>query len=101
MKINWKIRMKNPVFWWQILLAMVVPILTYFGLTAQDITSWGIVGELLLGAIGNPYVLAMVAISVWNAVNDPTTKGVSDSDRAMTYTAPAENKVEGGEQNAT
>lgn len=88
MKINWKVRFKNPVFWWQVFLALVLPILTYFGLTVQDITSWKIIGEVFLQAISNPYVLCMAALSVWNAINDPTTKGTSDSDRAMTYNAP-------------
>jgi len=27
-------------------------------------------------------------VSVWNAINDPTTKGLADSARAMTYDKP-------------
>ena len=37
---------------------------------------------------GNPYVLSLVAVSVWNTLNDPTTKGLGDSARAKSYTAP-------------
>ena len=84
-KINWKIRFKNPIFIAQIALAIITPILAYAGLTAQDITTWAKLGELLAGAISNPYVLSLVLVSVWNAVNDPTTIGVLDSDRALTY----------------
>lgn len=97
MKINWKVRIKNPVFWWQLILAIILPILTYFGLTAQDLTSWKIIGEVFLQAIQNPYVLVMAALSAWNAINDPTTKGVSDSARAMTYKKPGEEEMGGAE----
>lgn len=36
----------------------------------------------------NPYVLSLVVVSVWNTLNDPTTKGLGDSARAKSYTAP-------------
>lgn len=89
MKINWTVRFKNPVFIAQLVLSVLMPILAYAGLNATDITSWAILGDLLLQAISNPYVLAMVVTSVWNCINDPTTSGVSDSDRAMSYDKPA------------
>ena len=86
--INWKVRIKNPVWWAQIALAVLTPILTYAGLTAADLTTWAALGNLLVGAISNPYVLFTVAVSVWNAINDPTTKGVGDSKNALTYNEP-------------
>lgn len=86
--INLKVRFKNPVFIVQILLSVISPILMYAGLTASDITTWKALFDLLTGAVSNPYVLWLVAVSVWNAVNDPTTKGVSDSENAMTYNEP-------------
>jgi len=88
MKLNLPVRLKNPIFIFQLILAILTPILAYAGLTAQDMTSWGAVGSLLIGAISNPYVLSLVVVSVWNALNDPTTSGVSDSDQALTYTEP-------------
>lgn len=88
MKLNLKVRFKNPVFGAQILLSILMPILTYAGLTVQDITTWGKLGTLLLGAIQNPYVLGLVAVSVWNALTDPTTAGLGDSNRAMGYDKP-------------
>lgn len=88
--INWKVRVKNPVWWAQMVLAILTPILAYAGLTAQDMTSWAALGNLLLDAVRNPYVLGLVVVSVWNAVNDPTTSGVSDSSQAMTYNRPKE-----------
>ena len=88
--INWKVRFKNPVWLAQIVLAIFAPIMAYAGLTAQDITTWGAVLDLLREAVTNPYVLGMVLVSVWNAVNDPTTKGVTDSTLAMSYDKPNE-----------
>lgn len=86
--INYKVRFRNPVFIAQLILAVLTPILAYAGLTMQDLTTWKALGELLLGAISNPYVLGLVVVSVFNAVTDPTTAGISDSERAMTYSAP-------------
>lgn len=88
--MNFKVRLKNPVFIAQILLAIMTPVLAYAGLTFQDMTSWKALGSLLFDAIKNPYVLAMVAVSIFNAINDPTTAGLKDSDQAMTYTKPKE-----------
>ena len=88
MKINWKIRFKNPVFYAQIILAILTPILAYMGITAQDLTSWPYLGQVLINAVSNPYVLALVVVSIWNAVNDPTTSGVTDSAQALNYDRP-------------
>ena len=84
--INWKVRFKNPVFWVQVLVSILVPILTYFGLEAKDLTTWNSLFDLLFRAISNPYVVSMIAVSLFNAINDPVTKGLSDSDRALQYT---------------
>jgi phi LC3 family holin len=88
MKINWKVRIKNPLFWAEIGLAILVPIMGYLGIAATDFTSWKIVGEVLFEAVKNPYVLSLVVVSCFNAIIDPTTKGISDSKQAMTYTIP-------------
>ena len=86
--INLKVRFRNPVFIAQLILAILTPILAYAGLTVQDLTTWEALGDLLLGALSNPYVLGLIVVSVWNAVNDPTTHGLKDSERAMTYSYP-------------
>lgn len=78
MNINLKVRFKNPVFITQLILAVLSPVLAYAGLTAQDLTTWSALGNVIVTAIRNPYVLSLVIISVWNAVNDPTTSGISD-----------------------
>ena len=86
--INWKVRFKNPVFWVQIIVAIVLPILAYLGLSWEDMTSWDALGGIFLEAVKNPVILVSVVVSVWNAINDPTTHGLNDSYRAMTYDKP-------------
>ena len=86
--INLKVRFKNPVFIAQLVLSILTPILAYAGLTAADLTSWPALGHILLGALQNPYVLGLVVVSVWNALNDPTTAGMADSKLALTYEKP-------------
>ena len=61
--INWKVRMRNPMFWAQILLSVIMPILAYLGLTAEDLSSWSVLGE-----------------------------GFTDSKRALTYDTPNSDK---------
>lgn len=86
--MNLKVRFKNPIFILQLILAVLSPILLYANLTVQDLTTWDLVGKLLLGAFSNPYLLVNVGISVWNALNDPTTAGITDSMQAMNYEKP-------------
>ena len=90
MKINWKVRIKNPTFWVQIVVAIFVPILAYFGMNWSELTTWASIGSLLWQAIQNPVVVVSVLVSVYNALIDPTTKGLSDSARALGYDTPAE-----------
>lgn len=88
MKINWRVRFKNPIFWAELAAAILLPILTYMGLSWQDMTTWPALGGVFVEAVQNPVILVSVIVSVWNAINDPTTSGVSDSEQAMTYEAP-------------
>lgn len=88
--MNWKVRFKNPLFIAQMILAVLTPILAYAGLTVKDLTTWQALGDLLMGALSNPYVPGLVVVSVFNAVTDPTTSGVKDSEQALTYTQPKE-----------
>lgn len=88
MKINFKVRFKNPMFLAQIILAIGAPLLAYYGLTAQDLTTWGSVFNLIRDALLNPYVLGMIAISLYNALIDPTVAGLGDSKQALKYDQP-------------
>lgn len=92
MSINWKVRFnrKNILFLSQVLLSVLVPILTYFGMQLSDLTSWQIVRDTLLQAVSNPYVIIMSLVSLFNAITDPTTQGISDSQQAQSYRSPKE-----------
>lgn len=89
-KINWKVRFSknNILFIAQVVISVVIPILTYFGLQASDLTTWAKVWDTLIAAISNPYVVIMALVSFFNAVTDPTTKGIGDSTTALSYTEP-------------
>ena len=88
--MNLKVRTKNWSFWVSVLISIGAPILAYFGLTAADITTWAALGRVLLDAVSNPYVVGLVLVSLYNALIDPTTKGIKDSAQAMTYEKPKE-----------
>lgn len=88
MKINWKVRFKNPIFWANIASAIILPILAFLGMNWNEVTTWAALGGVLWAAVQNPVIVVAVIVSVWNALNDPTTAGLSDSENALTYTAP-------------
>lgn len=87
-KINWEVRFKNPLWWAQLAAALFLPILAYFGLAWEDMTTWASIGDMLLRAVQNPVVLLSAVVSVFNAITDPTTAGIGDSNRARGYRKP-------------
>ncbi|BDH62297.1 hypothetical protein MTP04_24270 [Lysinibacillus sp. PLM2] len=92
MKINWKVRLKNPYFYAALVLAIVAPVGTYFGVNAEDLTTWASIFDLAKRAIMNPFVVVTVVVSVATFLIDPTTKGISDSQQALTYQKPKGDK---------
>ena len=88
MNINWNVRIKNVMWVGQVVASILVPILAYYGISWQDVTSWGMLLDIGVKAIQNPVVVVSALVGIFNAITDPTTAGVSDSKLAMTYTAP-------------
>jgi phi LC3 family holin len=86
--INWKVRFKNPVFIFQLILSALAPALASLGLAHEDLTTWGKVWEVIQYAYTSPHILALSLIGLYNALNDPTTKGHTDSKQAMNYNEP-------------
>ncbi len=76
MKVNIPVRMKNPWFW----VGIVSVMLTAIGAEPSMFTSWEILREQL----------AAVFVAVLAVFVDPTTSGLTDSDRALTYRKPLE-----------
>ena len=83
MKINWKIRIKNKVFW----LALVPAVLLLVQVVAAV---FGI--DLNLDALGYKLLAVVNALfavlTIRGVVTDPTTVGISDSRQAMEYDKP-------------
>lgn len=83
MNINWKVRFANKQFWLSLIpafLLLIQVVAAVFGY-ALDL---GDLGNRLLSVVNALFaVLAILGI-----VTDPTTTGVGDSDRAMTYDKP-------------
>ena len=81
--INWKVRLVNKNFWLSMIPAVLLLILAIaapLGMTLD----FGELGNQLLAIVNAVFaVLAILGI-----VNDPTTAGIGDSERAMTYTEP-------------
>lgn len=91
MNINWKVRFSNPTFWVGLIGAIGAPILAYLGIAASDLTTWESVGDAFIATVTNPYLFALVTLSVLSflgVVVDPTTKGIADSARALSYDEP-------------
>ena len=84
MKINIPVRFKNPWFW----IGVGGVLLTALGIDPQMLTSWEALKTAIMDVLGNPYLLGSAAIALLGQFIDPTTKGICDSEQAMTYTEP-------------
>ena len=83
-KLNWLVRAKNRNFW----IGLVGIVLVAMGVDASMFTSWQVVWDSFVALVGNPFMLASVALAVWGYVQDFTTKGFGDTDQAMAYIEP-------------
>ncbi|MEV9639455.1 phage holin [Mammaliicoccus sciuri] len=88
MRINWKVRMKNKLFW-----LAVVPA---FLLVAQIVASWfgyelaaDLIGEEATKFINSVFALLVIL----GVVVDPTTDGVEDSPQALRYREPKKKEL--------
>lgn len=90
--INWKVRLHNPAWWLGMFGIVMSPVLAYLGLAYSDLTTWSSLADVFVKFISNPYLIGTVVVAVLGAIGvtvDPTTKGLSDSARAMTYDKPS------------
>lgn len=81
--INWTVRIKNKQFWVAIIpavLLLIQVVAAVFGFTLD----LGELGNKLLDVV-NAMFSVLVILGI---VTDPTTKGVGDSTKALTYTEP-------------
>lgn len=82
-KINWKIRGQNPMFYVQVILSFFIPVLGYLGMNWSDVTTWDSFLNIVFSALSNPYCLSIAAVSVFNAIVDSSSPGISDSEHVL------------------
>ena len=83
MTINWPVRIKNKAFWLTFIPAVLVlakAVASLFGFNLE----LEVFGDKLMDVAEAVFVV----LGIVGIVNDPTTKTLSDSDRAMNYTEP-------------
>ena len=83
MMINWKVRVLNKTFWLTLVPALALLLQTFLSMFGVKIELGETINKLLVFINALFAVLVIVGI-----VNDPTTSGISDSTRAMTYETP-------------
>ena len=81
--INWIVRIKNKAFWVALIpavLLLIQVVAAVFGYTLD----LGNLGNKLLDVVNAVFAV----LAILGVVTDPTTKGITDSDQALTYTKP-------------
>lgn len=81
MNINWKVRVKSGPFWLGIASAVIMAVFYILDLC-------GVAPEITGSQIVDAVRLVLMIPAAIGIISDPTTKGVQDSQLAMSYTAP-------------
>ena len=81
MKINWTVRLRNPVFW-----IGIIPTTVTF--VYSILSAFNVVPSITSSDISDMLLTIVTALSTLGVLTDPTTKGVSDSTQALSYTSP-------------
>ena len=83
MKINWIVRLKNKAFWLAIIPAVLLLIQAVADVAGFQL-DFGDISDKLIAVVNAVFVV----LSILGIVTDPTTDGIGDSTRALTYTTP-------------
>lgn len=81
--INWKVRIKNKLFWITLIPAVILLLQSVAALFGYTLDLADISSKLIAVVEAVFVILAILGI-----VADPTTNGVGDSMRALTYEEP-------------
>jgi uncharacterized membrane protein len=65
-------KFKNPYFW----LSVIALIFSASGVDFNQLTSWRLLGEALLGIVANPVSVVAVVTALLGIWNDNSTKGL-------------------------
>lgn len=88
-KINWKVRIRNKQFWLAVVPAVALVAQAVGAVFGYNIDLTTMVGKIQ--AVVNAVFALLVILGV---VVDPTTAGVGDSRRAMSYEEPWQDQQE-------
>lgn len=81
MKLNLKVRLKNPVFWLTMIPAVASFVYTVLG-------CFDVVPFISESILVNALTAIVTALTTLGVLVDPTTQGMGDSERALTYEVP-------------
>ena len=87
--INWKVRIKNKMFWIALIPAVLLLVQTVCSVFGVELDFGNLQDKLL--AVVNALFAVLVILGI---VADPTTEGLKDSQRALTYEKPYSDKAE-------
>jgi len=90
--LNLQVRLKNPWFWFFLVVNIGALILNNVGMTMNDITTWGTLIDAFTETFKNPSLLFPIIASIAGLLYDPTTSALTDSDRVLRYSKPNSNK---------
>lgn len=86
--INWKLRLKNPNFWVPLILFLFSTVGSVAHVAEADLTTWRGLSEVIKNILLNPSQLFAIGFALYGYIVDMTTKGTSDSQKALTYNEP-------------
>ena len=87
--INWKVRIQSGSWWMGIISAVIVAVFAILKI-------FKIETSVTADEVMNVAMLVLMIPAAIGITTDPTTKGVSDSEQALTYEAPKEDTEKGG-----
>lgn len=81
MKINWKARLRSGPFWIGLISAVVAAVFTIVPLCGVELS---VTAQQVMHAV----TLLLMIPTALGVISDPTTKGICDSQMALTYEKP-------------
>ena len=91
--INWKVRIRNKQFWLSLIPALAILVQAVAAVFGYTLNIEELVGKILAVVSAVFAVLAILGVVV-----DPTTAGIGDSARAMSYDEPWVDPAAKGEE---
>ena len=83
MMVNWKVRVKNKLFWLALIPAVLMLIRAVAAVFGYEF-DFSALGDKLVAVVEAVFTVLVIL----GIVADPTTEGVQDSKLAMTYEQP-------------